>query len=299
MSGLVGAIEAGGTKFVCAVGTGPDDIRRETRFPTGDPGPTIDRAIEFFRTATAELEPLGAVGIGSFGPLDLRPDSPTRGSITATPKPNWSGTPFVDRVRGALDVPVAFDTDVNAAALGEWRWGAGQGLDAVAYVTVGTGIGGGVVYEGRPLHGMLHPELGHLPMPRDPDVDPFAGVCPFHGDCLEGLASGPALEARWGTPGTELPSDHPAWELEAEYLALGCLAIALTLAPQRIVLGGGVMEQRQLFPLVRRRFERALGGYLPGTPAADADTYLVPPGLGARAGLCGALALGLRAITTT
>jgi len=298
MSGLIGAIEAGGTKFVCAVGTGPDDLRRDVRFPTGEPGPTIGRAITFFRTAVEELGPLAAVGIGSFGPLDVRTDSPTRGCITSTPKPGWSGTPFAGRVQAALQVPVAFDTDVNAAALGEWRWGAGRGLDAVAYVTVGTGIGGGMVYGGRPLHGMLHPELGHLPVPRDPEADSFEGVCPFHGDCLEGLASGPALEARWGTPAPALPPEHAAWELEAGYLALGCLSIALTLSPQRIVLGGGVMEQRHLFPLVRRRFEQALGGYLPDTPAADADTYIVPTGLGNRSGLLGALTLGLQAITT-
>jgi fructokinase len=296
---LIGAIEAGGTKFVCAIGTGPEDLRRDIRFPTGEPDAAIGRAIDFFREAVRDYGPLSAVGIGSFGPLDLRPGSPTRGHITSTPKPGWSGTPLAGRIEEALGVPVAFDTDVNAAALGEWQWGAGRGLDAVAYVTVGTGIGGGAVYAGQPLHGMLHPELGHLPMPRDPERDPFGGVCPFHGDCLEGLASGPALEARWGMPAPDLDVDHPAWQLEADYLALACLSIALTLSPQRIVLGGGVMEQRHLFPLVRRRYESALGGYLPDTPAAAADTYIVPPGLGHRSGLLGALALGLRAVTTT
>lgn len=299
MSRLVGAIEAGGTKFVCAVGTGPGDLRREVRFPTTDPDETIGRSVEFFRDASEELGPLAAIGIGSFGPVDLRPGSPTWGFVTTTPKPGWSDTSFAPRVRDELGVPVAFDTDVNAAAVGEWRWGAGRGLDALVYVTVGTGIGGGAVYAGRPLHGMMHPEMGHLPLPRDARRDPFESLCPFHDSCLEGLASGPALEARWGRPAAELPADHQAWPLEAEYLALGCASIALALSPQRIVLGGGVMQQTDLFPMIRRAFRDALGGYLASTPAAEPDTYLVPPGLGSRAGVLGALALGLRELTTT
>lgn len=299
MSELIGAIEAGGTKFVCAVGTGPDDIRRDVAFPTTSPDETIERAIDFLRAAAAEVGPLSAVGIGSFGPVDPRPGSVAWGHITTTPKVGWSDTPFANRVRDALDVPVGFDTDVNAAALGEWLWGAGRGLDALVYLTVGTGIGGGAIYEGRPLHGMLHPEIGHLPMLRDPARDAFDGVCPFHGDCLEGLASGPALEARWGRPPHELSPVHEAWELEAEYLALGCFSIALALSPQRIVLGGGVMEQSHLFPRIRRRFLVHLGGYLRATEAVDPDTYIVAPTLGARSGILGALALGRRALTTT
>lgn len=299
MPGLIGAIEAGGTKFVCAVGTGPDDVRRDVSFPTTSPESTIGRAVDFLRAAAAEVGPLCAVGIGSFGPVDPRSGSATWGHITTTPKAGWSDTRFAGRIRDALGVPVGFDTDVNAAALGEWLWGAGRGLEALVYVTVGTGIGGGAVYAGQPLHGMLHPEVGHLPMPRDAERDPFAGVCPFHGHCLEGLASGPALEARWGRPARELEPDHEAWELEADYLALGCVSIALTLSPQRIVLGGGVMEQAHLFARIRSRFETRLGGYLRATAAADPGTYIVPPGLGARSGILGALALGLRALTTT
>lgn len=299
MPGLIGAIEAGGTKFVCAVGTSPDDIRRELSVPTTSPDETIGQALDFLRTAEAELGPLSAVGIGSFGPVDPRPGSATWGHITATPKAGWSDTPFAGRVRDALGVPVGFDTDVNAAALGEWLWGAGRGLEALVYVTVGTGIGAGAVYEGRPLHGMLHPEVGHLPVPRDPARDSFGGVCPFHGDCLEGLASGPALEARWGRPAHDLPPDHESWELEAEYLALGCVSIAMALSPERIVLGGGVMEQSHLFPRIRRRFVARLGGYLRATAAVDPDTYIVPPGLGPRSGILGAIALGKRALTTT
>lgn len=296
MSKLVGAIEAGGTKFVCAVGTGPGDLREEIRYPTTDPDATIGRAVKFFRDVSETEGPLAAIGIGSFGPVDLRPGSPTWGFITTTPKAGWSDTSFAGRVCDELQVPVAFDTDVNAAAVGEWRWGAGQGLEALVYVTVGTGIGGGAVFDGRPLHGMMHPELGHLPVPRDARRDPFEGVCPFHESCLEGLASGPALEARWGRSADELPPDHEAWSLEAEYLALGCASIALALSPQRIVLGGGVMQQTGLFPMIRRQFRETLGGYLAATPAADPDTYLVPPGLGDRAGVLGALALGLREI---
>lgn len=296
MSRLVGAIEAGGTKFVCAVGTGPGDLRREIRYPTTDPDATIGRALQFFRDASETIGSLAAIGIGSFGPVDLRPESPTWGFVTTTPKAGWSDTPFAGRIRDELRVPVAFDTDVNAAALGEWRWGAGQGLEALVYVTVGTGIGGGAVFDGRPLHGMMHPELGHLPLPRDARRDPFEGVCPFHESCLEGLASGPALEARWGLPAHEIPPDHEAWSLEAEYLALGCASIALALSPQRIVLGGGVMQQPDLLPMIRREFRNKLGGYLDSTAAAEPDTYLVPPELGNRAGVLGALALGLREI---
>ncbi|MFW6089916.1 MAG: ROK family protein [Gemmatimonadota bacterium] len=293
MSRLVGAIEAGGTKFVCAVGTGPEDLREEIRYPTTDPDETIGRAVSFFRGISEAGGALDGIGIGSFGPVDLRPESPTWGYVTTTPKTGWSDTCFAARVRDELQVPVAFDTDVNAAAVGEWRWGAGRGLDALVYVTVGTGIGGGAVYAGRPLHGMMHPEMGHLPVPRDTRRDPLESVCPFHESCLEGLASGPALEARWGRPPEELPTDHEAWPLEAEYLALGCVAIALALSPQRIVLGGGVMQRADLFPMIRRKFRDALGGYLATTPAAEPGTYLVPPELGDRAGVLGALALGL------
>jgi fructokinase len=290
----VGAVEAGGTKFVCAVGTGPDDVRDVTRFPTTGPEETLDRTLDFLRRHVRDGA-LAAVGIGSFGPVDVDPDSPTWGHVTSTPKEGWSDTEFAPRVRRELGVPVGFDTDVNAAALGEGRWGAARGLDTFAYVTVGTGIGGGGMVEGRLLHGLLHPEMGHIRIPREADDD-FPGICPFHGDCLEGLATGPALEARWGRPAAELPDDHPAWELEARHLAHGLVNLTLVLSPERIVVGGGVMKRRSLYPAVRREMTDLLAGYLRAPEVLEGmDRYVVPPGLGDRAGVLGAMALGKRA----
>ena len=292
---LWGGIEAGGTKFVCAVGTGPDDLRAEVRFPTATPGESVGRAIEFFRQQQEE-EPLAALGIASFGPVDPNPDSPTFGYITTTPKPGWAHTDFAAVVRRALNVPVGFDTDVNAAALGERCWGAAQGLGTFVYLTIGTGIGGGGMVDGRLIHGLVHPEMGHVRIPHDWSRDPFAGVCPYHGDCLEGLATGPALEARWGQRGETLPADHPAWQLEAEYLALGLVNVICILSPERIIMGGGVMEQRHLFPLVRQRVQELLHGYVQVPAILDRiDEYIVPPGLGSRSGVLGAIALAERA----
>lgn len=290
-----GAIEAGGTKFVCAVGSGPHDWQEEIRFPTTTPEETIGRAVDFFRVHHAR-QPLAAVGIGSFGPVDPDPGSPTFGRITTTPKPGWPDTDIVAAIRAALDVPVGFDTDVNAAALGEGRWGAAQGLDTFIYLTVGTGIGGGGMVGGRLLHGMLHPEMGHVRVPHDLAADPYPGCCPFHGDCLEGLAAGPALQGRWGARAEELPPDHTAWDLEARYLALGLVSYICTLSPQRIVMGGGVMEQPRLLPLVRCQVQEILNGYL-RTPQilAEINRYIVAPGLGNRAGIAGALALAMDA----
>lgn len=290
-----GAIEAGGTKFVCAVGSGPHDWQEEIRFPTTTPEETIGRAVDFFRAHHAR-QPLAAVGIGSFGPVDPDPGSPTFGRITTTPKPGWPDTDIVAAIRAALDVPVGFDTDVNAAALGEGRWGAVQGLDTFIYLTVGTGIGGGGMVGGRLLHGMLHPEMGHVRVPHDLAADPYPGCCPFHGDCLEGLAAGPALQGRWGARAEELPPDHTAWDLEARYLALGLVSYICTLSPQRIVMGGGVMEQPRLLPLVRCQVQEILNGYL-RTPQilAEINRYIVAPGLGNRAGIAGALALAMDA----
>ena len=293
---LLGAVEAGGTKFVCALGTGPDDLRAEVRFPTTRPGETLRRALEFFRRETGERGRPRAVGIGSFGPADVARSSPGFGHITSTPKPGWANTDVVGAFE-ELGVPVGFDTDVNAAALGEAAWGAGTGLDTFVYVTVGTGIGGGAVVEGELLHGHRHPEMGHVRVPRERERDPFPGSCPFHGDCLEGLASGPALEARWGRPAHELPIGHPAWDLEAEYLAHAVTGWTLTLAPQRVILGGGVMERAFLFPAIRRRVVELLGGYLDVPELRDrASGFIVPPGLGSRAGLMGAFRLAHRAL---
>ncbi len=204
-----GAIEAGGTKWVCAVGNGPDDISSETRFPTTTPAETLRRTIAFFQEFQRGGR-LDAIGVGSFGPVDLDPRSPTYGSITSMPKPGWANVNVVGTLRQALGVPVAFDTDVNAAGLGEYRWGAAQDCEVVIYLTIGTGVGGGVLIQGRPLHGLLHPEMGHMRLPHDRQRDPFPGNCPYHGDCLEGLASGPALAQRWGRPAETLGADHPA-----------------------------------------------------------------------------------------
>jgi fructokinase len=274
---------------VCAIGTGPDDIRVTTRFATTTPDATIARAIAFFRPYQ---EVLTAIGIGSFGPLDPDLGSPTFGWITDTPKPGWSHTDLAGAVRRALGVPIAFDTDVNAAAWGEYQWGAAQHLDSLIYVTVGTGLGGGGVVHGRLMHGLLHPEMGHIRVPHDWVADPFAGTCPFHGDCLEGLASGPALEARWGQRGETLPAEHPAWELEAQYLAYGIVSMICVLSPQRVILGGGVMLQTHLFPRIRRLVHQLLNGYIRAPALIDGiDTYIVPPALGERTGVCGAMAL--------
>jgi len=288
MTRRYGGIEAGGTKFVCAVGTSPDDLH-QVRFSTTTPQATIDRAIAFFR---AQREPVAAIGIGSFGPIDLHSDSKTWGYITTTPKPGWANVDLAGTIRRALDVPVAFDTDVNAAALGEHRWGAAQGLASFIYLTIGTGIGGGGLVSGKMLHGLIHPEMGHIRLPHDLARDPFPGLCPFHGDCFEGLASGPAIEKRWGQRGETLPADHPAWALEAHYIALALANYVCVLSPQRIILGGGVMEQAQLFPLVRRAVQQLLGGYIQSPEILQhIDEYIVPPGLGERAGVLGAIAL--------
>ncbi|RLC98453.1 MAG: fructokinase [Chloroflexi bacterium] len=288
---LWGGIEAGGTKFVCAVGNGPDDLRAEARFPTTTPAETIGRAVEFFR----QQEPLAAVGIASFGPVDPNPGSPTFGYITTAPKPGWANINFAGAIKESLGVEVGFDTDVNGAALGEHRWGAAQGLDTFVYLTIGTGIGGGGIVGGEMIHGLMHPEMGHMRLPHDRERDPFAGSCSYHGDCWEGLAAGPALAARWGQRAETLPEDHPAWPLEADYLALGLVNIICVLAPQRIIMGGGVMEQSQLFPLLRQRVQELLNGYLQSPEILGRiDDYIVPPGLGKRAGVLGAIALAQR-----
>jgi fructokinase len=291
MTTLYGGIEAGGTKFVCAVASGPGDVRAEVRFPTTNPAETIGRSISFFQEQAAKT-PLAAIGIAAFGPVDPNPVSPTFGYITTTPKPGWANADFAGAVGRALGVPVGFDTDVNGAALGEHRWGAAQGLDTFIYLTIGTGVGGGGMVGGQLMHGLLHPEMGHIRMPRPKD-DAFPGICPYHGDCFEGLACGPALKARWGQPAETLPADHPAWDLEAQTIALGLCNFIFTLSPQRIIIGGGVMAQEQMFPLVRRKVQTLLAGYVqsPAILGDGIDTYIVPPGLGNMAGVLGAIAL--------
>jgi fructokinase len=288
---LYGGIEAGGTKFVCAVGTGPDDLRAEIRFPTAAPEEAMGKALTFFREQ-ARAEPLAAIGIASFGPIDPNPSSPTFGYVTTTPKPGWAHTDFAGAVRRALGVPVGFDTDVNVAALGEGTWGAAQGLDTFIYLTVGTGIGGGGMVNGKLIHGAVHPEMGHIRIPHDWQADPYAGCCSYHGDCFEGLAAGPAIVARWGQRADALPPEHPGLALEAHYLALGLVSYICTLSPQRIILGGGVMEQIHLLPLIRREVQTLLNGYLQIPETQEhIDDYIVRPGLGNRSGVLGAIAL--------
>ena len=281
MARRVGAIEAGGTKIVCAAGSGPDDLE-ETRFPTGDPASTLARICDFFQ-GQGDLE---AIGIGTFGPAGVNPEIPgAYGRILNTPKMGWRDVDLISPLRETLgDIPVEFDTDVNAAAVGEGKWGAARGLHSFIYITVGTGIGGGAIVDHQLLHGQLHPEIGHLKVPHDLARDPFPGNCPFHSDCLEGLAAGPAIESRWGMPATQLPPGHEAWQLEAHYLALAITNLSLALSPQRVILGGSVMEQEQLFPLIRDELETQLNGYIEAPE-------IVPPGLGNRAGILGALAL--------
>jgi len=287
-----GGIEAGGTKWVCATGSAPDDVEEIVTFPTTQPEETIARAVEFF----AENGALDAIGVGSFGPIDIKRGSPTWGRITTTPKHGWADTDLVAALRDKLDVPLAFDTDVNAAALGEHRWGAAVGLETFCYITVGTGIGGGGLANGKLMHGLLHPEFGHMRIPHDGERDPFDGVCPYHGDCFEGLASGDAVRARWGEA-PETLTDPRVWELEAEYIALGLLNVICTLSPQRIVIGGGVMHEPSLLPLVRRRVRELASGYIDAPELGEAvDTYIVPPALGDRAGVLGAFELARRAV---
>ena len=293
METLFGGIEAGGTNFVCAIGSGPDDIRQETEYSTTTPEETLGRAIDFFRSEDADL---AAIGIASFGPLDLDISSPAYGHISSTPKPGWAGTDIVGRVGQALGLPVGFDTDVNGAALGEYRWGAARGLDTFVYLTVGTGIGGGGMVAGRLMHGLVHPEMGHIRVPHDRAADPFPGICPFHGDCLEGLACGPALEARWEQSPESLPDDHAAWPLEAHYLALALVNFICTLSPQRIILGGGVMKEPRLLPMIRERVQELLNGYVQAPEIMEEiEDFIVPPALGDHAGVLGAIALAARA----
>ncbi len=290
---LYGAIEAGGTKFVCAVGTGPEDLRAQARFPTTTPKETLGRCIDFFRAQPR----IDALGIGCFGPIELRHGARRYGHVTTTPKIGWGNADVVGPLHQALGVPVGFDTDVNGAVLGEARWGAAQGLDTAIYITIGTGIGGGALIGGQLAHGLVHPEMGHLLVPREADDLDFAGDCPFHGArCWEGMASGPALARRWGQRGETLPADHPAWDLEARYIASGLTSLVLVLSPDRLILGGGVMQVDALLPLVRKHLTRSLAGYV----QADAllkgmNDYVVPPLLGTQSGIVGALALAERA----
>jgi fructokinase len=269
----------------------------EERIATTTPARTLAQAVGFFRGAQREHGVCASFGVASFGPLDLDPTSPTWGRLTRTPKPGWTGADLVGPLRDAFGVPVAIDTDVDGAGLAEALWGAGREAGCVVYVTVGTGIGGGAIHDRQPLRGLSHPEMGHIRVRRHPGDAAFAGVCPFHGDCLEGLASGPAILARGGGPAESLPADHPTWDVLGFYLAQLCVSATMLLSPHVIVMGGGVMKSPPLLPAVRSWTQRLLAGY-PLAPrlAGDLAAYIVPPALGDRAGALGALAIAARAL---
>jgi fructokinase len=288
---LYGGIEGGGTKFVCIVGSGPENIIEQTRIETTTPDETFQKAIQFFKPYT-DQEKIKSIGIGSFGPLDLNPDSPTYGFITSTPKPGWSNTDVLGTIQRELKVKATIDTDVNAAALGEFRWGASPGLDPLLYLTIGTGIGGGYIKDGKTLVGLHHPEMGHIRIPHDLKRDPFSGGCPFHGDCFEGLASGPAIEKRFGARGETISDHDPFWDIEADYIGSALSNFILILSPKRIILGGGIMGRAFLFPLIRRKVLETLNGYVESESLLkEIDEYIVPPALGNQSGSLGAIAL--------
>lgn len=288
MERVWGAIEAGGTHFVCAIGSEPNHLKALTTFPTGTPSETIGQIIGFFKSH----ERLSAIGVASFGPLNLDLTSPQYGTITSTPKEGWSDFNIVQTLKKGLEVPIVLDTDVNAAALAESAWGNSKGISNSVYLTIGTGIGAGVIANGQPLHGLIHPEVGHLRIPHDWGRDNFPGVCPYHGDCFEGLASGTAILKRWGIPCHDLEEDHPAWELESEYLALGVTNIIYTLSPERVILGGGVMQAPSLLQLVQTKTQNTLNQYLRSDKILKSiDSYIVGSALGPITGVLGALLL--------
>lgn len=276
--GLLAGIEAGGTKILCAVADHAGTILAQTRLQTALPAQNFSEISRFFEAQAARHGPIVAGGVASFGPLDLDRQSDRFGALAATPKPGWSEFNLLRATAEAIGAPTGIDTDVNCAALAELKHGAGRGLERLCYVTIGTGVGVGIVERGVTHQGVGHPEAGHIRVSRAPS-DHFAGICPVHGDCLEGLASGPALAARWGTPAEQLPPDHAAWPMEAHYIASLCLTLAYTVRPQRIILGGGVMEQSYLLPVVRLAFAALAAGYALDRHSSDPATYLCRPQL--------------------
>ncbi len=292
---LYGGVEGGGTKFVCAVGSGPGQMIDELRFPTTTPDETLGKVVSFFRKYMSAPQRLEGLGVATFGPIDPVVGSSTYGRILATPKAGWANCDIVGILAKELRLPIAFDTDVNGAALSEAKWGAGQNCGSVLYITIGTGIGGGFYTQGGVLHGLLHPEMGHIMMPHDRQKDPFAGSCPFHGDCFEGLASGPAIEKRWGQKAETLPADHPAWDIETDHIANALVTYIVTLSPQKIILGGGVAQQSHILPIVRSKVQKLLNGYVQSgnVTTESIEDYIVLPGLGNQAGVLGALALAM------
>ena len=292
-----GGIEMGGTKIICLVARSPREIIAEERIPTTYPDETIQKIINFFNPFK-KTDKLSAIGIASFGPADLDKSSPTFGYITSTPKPGWKNFNLYDSIYQGLELPVCLDTDVNAAAIGEQFWQTNnQFLDPFIYVTIGTGIGVGVIVNGLPLHGLIHPEAGHMLIPHDKSKDPFPGGCPVHHDCWEGLASGPSLQKRWGQPAETLPLDHPGWELESDYVAYALLNLIYVYSPRRIVLGGGVAQHQGLIEDVRNKVVKYNNGYIQSSFLQEKiDEYIRMPVLGHRSGALGAIAMAIKSI---
>ena len=286
---MYGAIEAGGTKMVCAIGDENGKILEQVSIPTTTPDETMPKIIEYFKG-----KDIKAVGIACFGPIDLNKSSETYGYITSTPKTAWKNFNIVGCVKDALGIPVGFDTDVNGSLLGEITWGCAKGLTDAIYLTIGTGIGGGVMTNGKLLHGMLHPELGHIIVAKSAN-DKGECVCPYHESCLEGLAAGPSIEKRWGAKGKDLADKTEVWELEAEYIGTALVNFCMTLSPQKIILGGGVMHQMQLFPLIRDVFKKKMAGYINTTTLENLDDYIVPASLNDDQGIMGAVKLAIDA----
>ena len=283
-------IEAGGTKFVCAWGSGPNDLHDRVVIPTTTPEETMQKVIAHIQETLQKTE-LHGIGAAVFGPIGLNPEMPDYGYITTTPKLNWRHYNFVGELKKATQLPVVFDTDVKVTVMGEYYWGAGRGLSDFIYMTVGTGIGAGAIVNGKLCHGAMHPEMGHIVMPKLPH-DLGKSVCAYHDACLEGLASGPSLQARWSvSDAMDLSADHPAWEMEADYLAMALMNYTLMFSPKRIIIGGGVMQQTQLFQLIQKKLIKLLGGYVQHHYLADLENYIVAPGLKNNAGVLGAIAL--------
>lgn len=297
MTQLFGGIETGGTKFICAVGLPNGELVDRIKINTTKPVKTMKQVVNFFNEYYKQKQ-LQAIGIASFGPIDSNPNSPYYGSITADIKSGWGGFDIVNYMRKYFDLPIGFDTDVNGAALGEFRWGNGQGYESLLYWTVGTGIGAGGIFAGQIMKGFGHPEMGHIYVPHDKTKDPFPGICTYHKDCLEGLASGPALQKRCNVKShIDIPQDHPFWDIEALYLAYAMIASTLMITPHRIIIGGGVMQNEHLYPKIRKAFVELLGGYIRHKLITEKiDEYIVAPALQGKQGVLGAMALGERAL---
>jgi len=290
---IYGGIETGGTKFICAVGNADGTLIEKIRIPTEDPEKTIEIVADFFKPFYLN-DGLRRIGIGSFGPIDSEINSATYGYITSTPKPGWQNINIVGLLRSRLDVEIVFDTDVNAAALGESLWGASRNFDPSLYITIGTGIGGGYIKDGRPLRGMANPEMGHIRIPHDWNKDPFKGACSYHGDCFEGMASGRSLNERLGKPAEMIGQDHPVWQLEINYIGHAIANLVLTLSPKIIILGGGVMKTEFLYKGIRRRVKEILNQYVQTNEIIEnIDQYIVPPSLGDNSGVLGSIALAI------